>query len=174
MSPITMSESDEREDRFAAKDKSGSGTCDPYRLECSWAEIDATRARLAEVERENAVLRGLLVQYQCPYGEKSLGECSRGFPGCACADDMLACMVSGPDDPAAAAERLRASRDAALAHNAKLREALEECAEYFDQRADAEIAPDGQGFITNAAGVMYGVCKRALADTGAPGKGRTT
>lgn len=48
--PITMSAEDEREDRFAAADKSGSGTCDPYRLECAWAEVDALRARVAELE----------------------------------------------------------------------------------------------------------------------------
>lgn len=53
MKPLTMTEADEREDRAAVVNKSGSWTCDPYRLECAWAEVDALRAALAD-ERKHA------------------------------------------------------------------------------------------------------------------------
>lgn len=70
------------------------------------AGFDALRARVAELEKENTTIRALLVKYECPYGEKSLGECSRGFPGCACADDMLATASWCPEDEDKAAVRL--------------------------------------------------------------------
>lgn len=50
------------------------------------------------LKAENTCLRGLLqtqaVEWKCPYGEKvcTIAECSRGFPGCACADDLLTAM----------------------------------------------------------------------------------
>ena len=48
------------------------------------------------VELENGRLRALLAHHgPCAYGERSMGECSQGFPGCGCADDILM-LSSGP------------------------------------------------------------------------------
>lgn len=45
-----------------------------------------------ELEKENAVLRGLLPALNAPCvhcGLTDIGRCARGFPGCAQADDLL-------------------------------------------------------------------------------------
>ena len=62
----------------------------------------------------------------------------------------------------AALRRLREEND-------RLRDALEECAEWFDQRADAEAVGDPQRYVGNAEMTMLGTCKRALAAAPATG-----
>lgn len=56
-----------------------------------WAILQGLQAG-----EENTILRGLLQhnpEWKCPYGHvpvgKQMGHCILGFPGCACADDIL-------------------------------------------------------------------------------------
>jgi len=55
-------------------------------------QIVLLNRRLSEAVRENTILRGLLPKLGAPCvycGEIELGKCTRGFPGCAKADDLM-------------------------------------------------------------------------------------
>jgi hypothetical protein len=54
------------------------------------AELEAERTRC----RQFAGLVQTNPEWKCPYGERgpSIGHCTLGFPGCACADDRLAVL----------------------------------------------------------------------------------
>lgn len=46
---------------------------------------------LRRLRIENTILRVLAAKTQCLYGHRDAsGVCSRGYPGCACADDLVA------------------------------------------------------------------------------------
>jgi hypothetical protein len=56
--------------------------------------------RLAIFERENAHLRVVAQNVACPYGNRAQnGACLLGYPGCGCADDLiaLAAFYGGPE-----------------------------------------------------------------------------
>lgn len=67
----------------------------------SWKELDpaAQSAFVAaahwhwnihhEVKMENSCLRALAAKHGCVYGHQKDGVCSLGYPGCACADDLM-------------------------------------------------------------------------------------
>lgn len=85
-----------------------------YRLEQVVLENGDLRKRLAEVEAENATLRGLLGNSAkpCPYcglAAEDQAKCARGFPGCARADDQ---MLSKHFADAYRADCAEAERDA--------------------------------------------------------------
>lgn len=63
-------------------------------------EIERLEARVAELERENDWLRAYTSQsakacVYCGLGADEQGQCERGFPGCARADDQLLCCEVG-------------------------------------------------------------------------------
>jgi hypothetical protein len=61
--------------------------------------------------RENAHLRVVAQNVACPYGRRaSNGACLSGYPGCACADDLIALAGFYSEDPEAhdALQRLAA------------------------------------------------------------------
>jgi hypothetical protein len=69
-------------------------------------EVRALAAQVAQIERENDILRGIAAKIMpCHYcGVKEIGLCPHGFPGCSLADDMQA----GEDCMAGEIQRLRA------------------------------------------------------------------
>jgi hypothetical protein len=63
-------------------------------LVAAWTRTKKAEARVKELENENNTLRGLLGNSAkpCPYcglAAEDQGMCSRGFPGCARADDQM-------------------------------------------------------------------------------------
>ena len=56
--------------------------------------METLEERLAEYERENTILRGLLAKsgepcIYCELPRSRMGECPQGFPGCGRMDDVL-------------------------------------------------------------------------------------
>src|SRR4051812_1922659 len=61
--------------------------------------LAATQNRLDSSERENAHLRVVAQNVQCPYGHRTpSGACVLGYPGCACMDDLMALLAYTPED----------------------------------------------------------------------------
>ena len=99
-------------------------------------DADRLKKKLAEAERENMALRGVVANaaIPCVYcGKENMAECPRGFPGCARADDMLCGEEAFGEEmkrlreKLAAVNRLRQSEtDRADAAEAKLAEAERE------------------------------------------------
>jgi hypothetical protein len=53
--------------------------------------LAAMTSRVDTFDRENAHLRVVAQNVACPYGHRaSNGACVLGYPGCACADDIIA------------------------------------------------------------------------------------
>lgn len=108
-------------------------------------DVRSLRARVASVEKENTIIRGLLVKHECPYGEKSIGECRHGLPGCACADDLLATSAWCPEDEDKATVRLGrrvAELEAALAEGKAKVKALREQALANLRRIESQRTED--------------------------------
>lgn len=62
-----------------------------------------------QLETENAALRALLAQHTCVYGYRSdAGVCALGYPGCACADDLVVWDAERSQTLGAEMEALRA------------------------------------------------------------------
>ena len=120
-------ESIERDPAF--REKHGLGPPPEHDDELLLAELDATRARLAEVEAKRA------------HETQHLLDC------CAERDKALA---------------------AAEAECVRLREALEDCEDWFGERADADAQGDPMEYVGNAEMHALGRVRRALAAT-APG-----
>ena len=58
----------------------------------------ALTERLDSAERENAHLRVVAQNVQCPYGHRApSGGCMLGYPGCACMDDLMALLNFYPE-----------------------------------------------------------------------------
>ena len=71
------------------------------------SEFDGLREELNHLERENAHLRLIHARFGCPYGHGDpVRGCSLGYPGCACADDIMAMASWSPEDEDKAAVRL--------------------------------------------------------------------
>lgn len=75
------------------------GSCRPASRRALLARALAAEARTQELEAENTTLRALVQcnqDWKCPYGQTvaHIAECPHGFPGCACADDRMAIMMT--------------------------------------------------------------------------------
>lgn len=69
---------------------------------------------LSVLEKENTFLRVKAQAVGCPYGNThENGACKSGYPGCACADDLMALQVLSEEDEQKVAVRLRRRLEAA-------------------------------------------------------------
>lgn len=51
----------------------------------------AMKAEIERLDAENTILRGLAQKVECPHKQRGGdGVCRMGYPGCACADDLMA------------------------------------------------------------------------------------
>jgi hypothetical protein len=61
------------------------------------------------IKDENTALRAIAVKVQCVYGMTKDGVCQLGFPGCACADDVLCWDMERSAKVGEALQRIRKS-----------------------------------------------------------------
>jgi hypothetical protein len=133
------------------------------------SELVEARARLAEVERERDEAKGFVDE-----DEALASAVHENLPECTCdSDGNLGSEIERIEFAGEEIRRLERERDAALADNAKLREALERIAAFDDEGASRRLASTGSFALFDEPGSVE-IARAALADTGAPGEGRTT